>query len=125
MDVVDSYREPILGIAERCYAHDFATDENGMVKMAFVNEKLELGVALEYKKEELPYFNHWKMMNKKEYVVGLEPGNCLPRGYARSKQDGMLDTIPPYESKSYQVTYKILDGAEEIADYKKEIEKLG
>ncbi|MBR5451409.1 MAG: aldose 1-epimerase family protein [Clostridia bacterium] len=125
MDIVDSYREPLLGIAERCYAHDFATDENGVVKLAFVNEKLELGVALEYKKEQLPFFNHWKMMNKKEYVVGLEPGNCLPRGYAKSKQDGMLDTIPPYESKCYEVTYKILDGAEEIAAYKKEIEKLG
>ena len=92
--------------------------------MAFVNDNLELGVALEYKKDQLPYFNHWKMMNKKEYVVGLEPGNCLPKGYAKSKENGMLDTIPPYESKTYEITYKILDGTEDISAYIKEIEEL-
>lgn len=124
IDDLYSYREPLLGIAERCYAHDFATDESGIVKMAFVNEKLEIGVALEYNKNEMPFFNHWKMMNKKEYVVGLEPGNCLPKGYDKSKRDGMLDTIAPYESKTYGVTYKILDGTAEIEAYKSEIDKL-
>ena len=120
-----TYSEPILGIAERCYAHDLNTDANGLVKVALVNDALEIGVALEYKKEALPYFNHWKMLNKKEYVVGLEPGNCLPTGYAYAKERGMLDILQPDESKTCEIVYKILDGKEEIAQYEKEINNAG
>lgn len=116
-----SYSEPVLGIAERCYAHDLNTDTNGLVKVALVNDALEIGVALEYKKEALPYFNHWKMLNKKEYVVGLEPGNCLPTGYVYAKERGMLDVLQPDESKTFEIVYKILDSKEEIDQYEKEI----
>ena len=121
LEQTTSCSEPILGIVEHCYAHDFNTDANGIVKVAFVNDDLEVGVALEYKKDELPYFNQWKMLNKKEYVVGLEPGNCLPIGFGKAKEKGMLDVLQPEESKTYEIVYKILDGKEEINQYEKEI----
>ena len=84
-------------------------------------DKLEVGVALEYKKEELPCFNQWKMLNKKEYVIGLEPGNCLPIGYRKAKEKGLMDTLKPDESRTYEITYKILDGKTEIEEYEKAI----
>ena len=115
--------EPIPGLAERCYAHDLYTDENGFVKVALVNDQLEVGVALEYKKEELPCFNQWKMLNKKEYVIGLEPGNCLPIGYKKAKEKGLLDTLNADESRTYEITYKILDGKAEIEEYENAIFK--
>ena len=116
-----TYGEPVLGIAERCYIHDMNPDADGLVKVALVNDALEVGIALEYKKEALPYFNQWKMLNKKEYVVGLEPGNCLPTGYEHAKQNGMLDVLQPGESKTFEIVYKILDGKEEIARFEKEV----
>jgi len=99
--------EPIAGIAERCYSHDIVPDENGFVTVSFINDKLDLGVQLKYKKEQLPCFNQWKMMNKSEYVVGLEPGNCLPVGYNNTKNK---DTLMPFESKTFEVAFKIIDG---------------
>lgn len=121
MDSVFTCEEPIAGKTERCYAHDFNADDKGIVKLAFVNDELELGLALEYKKNELPYFNQWKMLNTKEYVVGLEPGNCLPMGITQAEQNGMVDTILPDEKKTYEIVFKILDGKEEISKYENEI----
>lgn len=113
--------DPVPGIVERCYAHNFYTDNRGIVRVAFVNDELELGVALEYKKDALPCFNEWKMLNKKEYVVGLEPGNCLPVGISEAEKTGALDVLQPGESKTYEIVYKILDGKEEIDQYENKI----
>ena len=113
--------EPILGITERCYSHDLNTDENGIAKIAIVNDNLELGVAILFNKKHLPYFNQWKMLNKKEYVMGLEPCTSLPQGYSRAKENGSIQTLLPDESRVYEVTYRILDGKEEIDSFAAEI----
>ena len=108
------YKDPVQGIGERCYAHDINTDSNGNVRVGFVNSNLELGVELCYRKDQLPCFNHWKMLNTKEYVVGLEPCTALPQGYAKAKENNTVITLLPGESKVFEITYKILDGADEL-----------
>ena len=108
IDSVFDCKAPVLGTTERCYAHDIIPDSEDNVTVSFINDKLELGVELKYKKSQLPFFNEWKMFNKNEYVVGLEPGNCLPVGY--NNADGNLDIINPHESKIYEITFKIING---------------
>jgi hypothetical protein len=107
-----SFGAPVQGIGERCYAVDLKPDENGEVSIRFQNDALDLGVELCYKKEQLPFLNEWKMLNEKEYVVGLEPCTALPQGYARAKASGSLVTLMPGESRAYEITYKVLDGQE-------------
>lgn len=117
MDYYSQCSEPIPNMTERCYAHDMKADEDGMVRVAFINDRLELGLALEYRKESLPCFNQWKMLNEKEYVVGLEPGNCLPCGYSAAKERGEIQTLMPEEQKTYEILFKVLDGKDEISQY--------
>ena len=117
LDKAFSYTDPVQGISERCYAHDINADVDGNVKVGFVNPDLELGIELCYNKEQLPCFNHWKMMNTKEYVVGLEPCTALPQGYAKAKENGTTLTLAPGESKVFEITYKILDGCDELGEY--------
>lgn len=121
MDTVFACDAPVLDKTERCYAHDFYTDDQGNVKVAFVNEALELGVALEYSKDRLPWCNQWKMLNKKEYVIGIEPCTALPIETEQVDSETMGETILPGESKVYEITYKILDGQENIQKYENEI----
>ena len=119
IDKAFEFEEPIPGMREKGYAHDFNTDKDGNVKVALVSDKLDVGVAVEYNKNQLPYFNEWKMMNKKEYVVGLEPCTFLPTGVIDA--DKMGDVILPGETRVYEVTYKILDGSENIRKYEDEV----
>ena len=117
MDKVFSCENPIQGAEERCYAHDLHPDKNGKVAVALVNDELELGVAIAYDKQQLPCFNQWKMQSKKEYVLGLEPCTALPQGYAKAKENGTIQTLQAGESKTLELTYRILDGKEEIDEF--------
>jgi hypothetical protein len=123
MDKVFTVEEPVLGLAERCYAHDMNADEDGMVRLALINDELELGVALIYNKNQLPCFNQWKMLNKKEYVVGLEPCTALPQGTEKAKQAGTMQSLLPNETKTVEITYRILDGKDEIEEFEKSIRR--
>jgi len=123
MDKVFSCENPVLGTTERCYAHDMHTDEVGKVRVALVNDELELGVALEYNKGQLPCFNQWKMQNQKEYVVGLEPCTALPQGIGKAKENGTVQTLQPGESKKVEITYKILDGKAAITSFESSVKR--
>ncbi len=103
---------PICDIAERCYSVDLNPDKDGNVSVKLVNDKLGLGVKLSYKKEQLPFLNEWKMLNTKEYVVGLEPCTALPQGTQKAKETGSIITLAPGESRVFEITYQILDQGE-------------
>ena len=48
-------------------------------------------------------FVEWKMMGVRDYVLGLECGNCYPDGRDVMRNTGMLKFIKPGEKKRYQV----------------------
>ncbi len=115
MDEVFTFAEPVPNITERCYAHKFKSDDEGNVKVAIVNDDLELGVVIGYNENQLPFFNQWKMQNTKEYVMGLEPCTALP-----GDENAELMLLPN-QKKTFMITYKILSGKEEIDQFKSEI----
>ncbi len=106
------FGNPVQDIGERCYSVDLNPDANGTVNVKFQNDALGLGVELSYQKEQLPFFNEWKMLNTKEYVVGLEPCTALPQGYKKAKETGSIVTLQPGESRVFEITYRILDHQE-------------
>jgi len=109
---------PKGGFKEQVFLIDVEPDPRGMCEVALVNEGLELGVYLRYRKEELPYLTEWKMMGEGIYVVGVEPGNAFVKGRAKEREEGRLQLIKPGESRSFSLEIGILDGEEEIRSFK-------
>lgn len=85
---------------ERCYYHKFP-DRNG--KAGIYQPKLGKGLEITFDAEELDGFVEWKMMGVRDYVLGLECGNCYPDGRDVMRQTGMLKFLEPGEKKAYQV----------------------
>ena len=56
-----------------------------------------------YDAATLPYLNEWKQMGQGEYVVGLEPGNCIPTGQPDNAGRGILRTLAAGESATFRV----------------------
>jgi len=54
--------------------------------------------------EQLPCFAQWKMMGIRDYVLGLEPGNCTPERRDIQRKNGKLQFINPGEEKKFEVT---------------------
>ena len=92
--------KPEAGYVERCYYHKFP-DRNG--KAGIYQPKLGKGLEITFDAEELDGFVEWKMMGVRDYVLGLECGNCYPDGRDVMRQTGMLKFLEPGEKKAYQV----------------------
>ena len=97
---------------EQAYFLRPSQDIAGNIEFAVINKKLRLGVCFKYKAEELPFLTIWKMMGEKNYVLGLEPGNCVPEGYRNAKDSGRLQYLQPFEEKTANIDIEFLSGAQ-------------
>ena len=98
-------QKPTAGYQERCYYHKFA-DENG--KASIYQPKLNVGLEISFNAKELDGFVEWKMMGVRDYVLGLECGNCYPDGRKAMRESGMLKFLAPGEKKEYRVKVRII-----------------
>lgn len=98
--------KPQAGYQERCYYHKFV-GENG--KASIYQPKLGQGLEITFNAKELDAFVEWKMMGVRDYVLGLECGNCYPDGRDVMRKTGMLKFLEPGEKKQYQVKIRLFE----------------
>lgn len=100
-------QKPTAGYQERCYYHKFA-DANGVASI--YQPKANVGVEIRFDATELDAFVEWKMMGVRDYVLGLECGNCYPNGRDVMRESGMLKFLKPGEKKEYCVKIRVIEG---------------
>ncbi len=101
---------PIQGYKEQVFFHDLAPDWSGFATALLANKRLHLGLYVEYRQRELPKFTEWKMVGEGEYVLGMEPANCLVQGRAKERERGTLKILDPGEKREFLVRIGIVDG---------------
>lgn len=98
--------KPQMDYQERCYYHKFQGKEG---KASIYQPKLQVGLEMSFDAEALDGFVEWKMMGVRDYVLGLECGNCYPDGRDVMRQTGMLKFLDPGENVQYRVDIKLVD----------------
>ena len=121
-----NFAEP-TDIAERVYYHKLNASEDGNTMVAMINRELGagIGVALSYNVNMLPNLVQWKLPGRGEYVMGLEPANCLVEGRAKERDWGTLQVIEPGETRTYDLTFSIYEGPEQLDQLVNAISALG
>lgn len=114
--------EPYPDAPQHVFLHTFPDPQRARV--AVYQPKLELGVGLTIDPRQLPYFSQWKRMASGDYVLGLEPGNCLAIGRANMKEHG-IEMLEPGEKKRVEWTLSILDGTPELKEFLQPMEQRG
>ena len=99
-------QKPTSGYQEMCYYHKFA-DKNGYASI--YQPKLHMGLEMLFDAESLDGFVEWKMMGVRDYVLGLECGNCYPDGRDVMRKTGMLKFLQPGESQKYEVKIRMIE----------------
>lgn len=99
-------QRPTAGYEECCYYHKFA-DKEGRAKI--YQPKLGCSLEITFDAEKLDGFVEWKMMGVRDYVLGLECGNCYPDGRDVMRKEGMLKFLGPGESQEYEVRIRLKD----------------
>ena len=90
---------PTPNFEEQCYFHSFS--DKGFASI--YNPDIRKGLEIRYDAKNLGYFTEWKMMGYRDYVLGLEPGNCHPDGRAIMRKDGTLQFLQPGEKCTFCV----------------------
>lgn len=102
----DRMYKPEAGFEEQCYYHHF--HEEG--KAGIFQPEHDLGLLITFDSENLNYFTEWKMMGVRDYVLGLEPGNCHPDGRKAMREDGTLKILAPEEETAYKFSVAMIKG---------------
>ena len=97
--------EPQPHFEEQCYYHKFDT-EKGTAKI--FNPDIKKGLSMTFDTKSFDYFVQWKMLGVKDYVLGLEPGNCHPDGRDIMRKENKLKFIEPEEKVVYTITIDII-----------------
>lgn len=100
----DQITQPQDRFEEQCYYHTF--DKEGIA--AIYNPEIGQGLEIRFDGEKLPCFTQWKMMGNRDYVLGLEPGNCYPDGRDQVRREGRLTYLRPDEEVSYGVQVRMI-----------------
>lgn len=109
LDTWQNIEAPGYPYPERCYFHKIAQDSEGMSQYTLFNDKLNIGINVKYRHEDLPYFCEWKMLGKGEYVLGLEPMNIFLDGPKLNEEGCPAPVLAPGESKTYKVVISFVD----------------
>ena len=96
---------PTPGFEEQCYFHSFSEEGRATI----YNPDINKGLNITFDPHVLDYFTEWKMMGYRDYVLGLEPGNCHPDGRDVMRREGKLKFLQPSESISYEVTITLFE----------------
>jgi len=88
---------PTADFEEQCYYHSF--EKEGLARI--YNPDIHKGIEITFDTQSMDYFTEWKMTGEKDYVLGLEPGNCHPDGRDKMRADGKLRFLAPDESKTF------------------------
>lgn len=105
---------PDDGYKARAYNHTVKPQADGFGYASIINEKLGLGATVKFAADNLNKFNLWKCLQKRNYVVGLEPCNCRTWGRDKAREHHDLVFLAPLESRDFYFEIQIHDGAEEL-----------
>ena len=79
-----------------------------------VNERLSLGLGIEWDRDQLPFMHQWRNRAPGDYVLAIEPATCPVSGRVEALRSAQIPFLPGYGVASFGLTLTVLDGEEEI-----------
>lgn len=92
-------------------------DVSGTCSCGLYNSKIGLGLALRFRKEELPWLTNWQHWGRGEYVTALEPGTHPPIGQAQARKDKTLVFLAPGERRDYHLEVELYHDKKSVAGF--------
>jgi hypothetical protein len=96
---------------------DPACDSKGFCTVGYHNRKLNMAVSLKFNKKQLPCLTNWQHWGPGEYVSALEPGNALPIGQGKFREEKKLTFIDAGKSKTYDLEISVLTDQSRIEKF--------
>jgi len=105
---------PSPGFLEQAYEHDLKPDSAGRMYVAVINERLKIGLTMEWYAAEFPSFFQWLHLREGAYAMGIEPSTHHMEGDMNARKDGCMIWLEHGECRSYRFVLTVLDGQEAL-----------
>lgn len=101
-------------------------DKTGHSMAVLHNPKGDRGIAVGFNVKQLPVLGMWKNTDteKQGYVTGIEPGTSYSYNRSLQRSLGLVPTIQPGETKTFDVSYTILDSKATVDDAVKQVNSI-
>jgi len=106
---------PKLDFHEQVWQHELGADAEGKQFVALVNDRLGLGFEVATDKAQFPCLYEWQNLQAGQYALGIEPSTNHVLGNNAARERGEMIWLQHGEERRYHSTFRILDGAAEIA----------
>jgi len=107
---------PKLDFHEQVWQHELGADARGEVPVALVNDRLGLGFEVTTRKDQFPCLYEWQNLQAGQYTLGIEPSTHHVLGNLAARERGEMIWLRHGDERRYDSTFRVLDGAAEIAD---------
>jgi hypothetical protein len=116
---------PRFEFIEQVWQHELATDPQGLVPVAIVNDRLGIGFQVVTRKDQFPCMLEWQNFQAGLYTLGIEPATNHVQGAAFARERGELIWLDPGATQRYDTSFAVLDGTAEIARCEAAIRAIG
>ncbi len=101
-------------------------DNEGRTLAVLHNKAGDIGVAVGYNVKQLPVLTVWKNTDtrKQGYVTGIEPGTSYAYNTKYQRSLGLVPSIQPGETKSFDLTYTLLRSKADTDQALKEVAQI-
>jgi len=100
---------------EQVWQHELGADAQGEVPVALVNDRIGLGFEVVTRKDQFPCQYEWQNLQVGQYVLGIEPSSHHVLGNLAARERGEMIWLMHGDERRYDATFRVLDGAAEIA----------
>lgn len=110
VDLWNKFSLPEKGFEERVHHHLFQPHsgiDQARIEISNRVGNKDISVRLEFPLSSLNRLVEWKMLGEKEYVLGIEPGNCFASGRDSASEKGELEYLGPGEMREIDLTLSI------------------
>ena len=104
------FQAPTKSFAEQVFYHSYSGEppDRTSVLVADSERDPSLAVLLSFRSLELPHLAQWKMCGQGEYVLGIEPANCLITGRVAHRRKSPT-LLAPGQSVTFDLRLTVLD----------------
>jgi hypothetical protein len=106
---------PKLDFHEQVWQHELGADAGGEVPVALVNDRIGLGFEVVTRKDQFPCLYEWQNLQAGQYTLGIEPSTHHVLGNLAARERGEMIWLLHGDERRYESTFRVLDGAAEIA----------
>jgi len=106
---------PTPHFLQQVFDHDAMADAQGRIPAALINDRLGLGVVIDYSAAQFPCLQEWQAFGEGLYALGIEPVTTHWGTRAHAVERGEMVWLEHGEARDYDTRVTIADGAVEIA----------